>query len=526
MSRTFLFLFFLVIVQIFNVSFNLIKFSVPYVYYSFNAWCRRRIESHAYVPKLIEKTKLYHKLTEDSAIKSESYNERIDKIEKVYQESAELIIKKWVNDLKENTNHNFDNKNINFDYTVNENNTDNNGISKLKILKIGMDFNKIIQYRMKYDLRSIFGIICDKSLGRRLAQSIWMESRNIHMKGESYNISHNYPSNRTELKLNFPKLIYNGPCSNLPELQDIIRKYPNGFAFKARHTSGMNMVLKVDDLNHAYVIAHRPGSWGEMNLKGIRMTPSLFKSICSTWSSPSLLASDTHDSFFSKLLSIETKIGEYGYSLTLGGIIIEERLQGPEVMKRVQGVDKVKDHPITNTYSNLRAVNFDSRQHVRDNIPDDFKCLCFHGQTEFVSVVGERFNKKKKTDTFYQRININEYRVLKGFSYTHSTSAYPASVLASKSKSASAAIESILIENVEYQERVMNDRVKEAAEICNVLAKGFDFIRIDLFATNKGWVFGEYTAYPGAGKQTFKSTTEMPNFNQYLGQLWYADAQE
>ena len=35
MSRTFLFLFFLVIVQIFNVSFNLIKFSVPYVYYSF-----------------------------------------------------------------------------------------------------------------------------------------------------------------------------------------------------------------------------------------------------------------------------------------------------------------------------------------------------------------------------------------------------------------------------------------------------------------------------------------------------------
>ena len=103
--------------------------------------------------------------------------------------------------------------------------------------------------------------------------------------------------------------------------------------------------------------------------------------------------------------------------------------------------------------------------------------------------------------------------MLKGFSYTHSTSAYPASVLASKSKSASAAIESILIENVEYQERVMNDRVKEAAEICNVLAKGFDFIRIDLFATNKGWVFGEYTAYPGAGKQTFKSTTEMPNFN-------------
>jgi hypothetical protein len=48
------------------------------------------------------------------------------------------------------------------------------------------------------------------------------------------------------------------------------------------------------------------------------------------------------------------------------------------------------------------------------------------------------------------------------------------------------------------------------------LSAGFDFIRVDLFATERGIWFGEFTPYPGAGLSPF----EPPEFDAELGSRW------
>ncbi|WP_298461702.1 ATP-grasp fold amidoligase family protein [uncultured Cellulomonas sp.] len=48
------------------------------------------------------------------------------------------------------------------------------------------------------------------------------------------------------------------------------------------------------------------------------------------------------------------------------------------------------------------------------------------------------------------------------------------------------------------------------------LSAGFDFIRVDLYDTDRGVVFGEFTPYPASGLVEF----EPAGFDRYLGDLW------
>jgi hypothetical protein len=50
------------------------------------------------------------------------------------------------------------------------------------------------------------------------------------------------------------------------------------------------------------------------------------------------------------------------------------------------------------------------------------------------------------------------------------------------------------------------------------LAKGLDFVRVDLYDTTRGVTLGEMTIYPLAGR--FNSPTPDPKFNKWLGDQW------
>ena len=53
-------------------------------------------------------------------------------------------------------------------------------------------------------------------------------------------------------------------------------------------------------------------------------------------------------------------------------------------------------------------------------------------------------------------------------------------------------------------------------EIAELLAKDFDFLRVDLYDTGEKVYFGEITVSPGAGLDKFKP----PSYDLYLGALW------
>jgi hypothetical protein len=56
----------------------------------------------------------------------------------------------------------------------------------------------------------------------------------------------------------------------------------------------------------------------------------------------------------------------------------------------------------------------------------------------------------------------------------------------------------------------------EMLRIASVIGSGFDFIRVDLYSTSKGVVFGEVTPYPGGGLEPFKPR----QFDLELGAAW------
>merc|ERR1712146_421412 len=89
--------------------------------------------------------------------------------------------------------------------------------------------------------------------------------------------------------------------------------------------------------------------------------------------------------------------------------------------------------------SNLRSSTIHTiRDMGNKNIPDDYKCFTFSGRTEFVSVVSNRFDKLRKTDTFYQRnnhVDDGDFKLLPGFTYANSKSMFRSSSLLQLRKS-------------------------------------------------------------------------------------------
>ncbi|MEI9906975.1 MAG: ATP-grasp fold amidoligase family protein [Actinomycetota bacterium] len=60
------------------------------------------------------------------------------------------------------------------------------------------------------------------------------------------------------------------------------------------------------------------------------------------------------------------------------------------------------------------------------------------------------------------------------------------------------------------------DELEEMLEVAEALSQGLDFVRVDLYATNKGIKFGELTSYPGAGNGEFRPHS----FDTWLGSKW------
>ena len=65
------------------------------------------------------------------------------------------------------------------------------------------------------------------------------------------------------------------------------------------------------------------------------------------------------------------------------------------------------------------------------------------------------------------------------------------------------------------------DSYDEMVEAAEKLAKGLDYVRIDLYDTTRGIIFGEMTFYPSGGWPG--TPTSDPEFNQWLGDHWSDD---
>ena len=114
MHKTLLFFVLLITVQIFHFGYNFLKFSLPFVVsisYSWFGTNNANEVSYYYVPKLIEESNLQYKLRDEKTMKLKPFIYRISKTEEIYQESAELIIKKWLNNLNNENNNNNNNNN-------------------------------------------------------------------------------------------------------------------------------------------------------------------------------------------------------------------------------------------------------------------------------------------------------------------------------------------------------------------------------------------------------------------------------
>jgi hypothetical protein len=60
------------------------------------------------------------------------------------------------------------------------------------------------------------------------------------------------------------------------------------------------------------------------------------------------------------------------------------------------------------------------------------------------------------------------------------------------------------------------ERLDEMLQIAGAIGSGFDFLRVDLYATNTGVAFGEVTPYPTGGLDPFKPR----RFDRQLGAPW------
>jgi hypothetical protein len=115
-------------------------------------------------------------------------------------------------------------------------------------------------------------------------------------------------------------------------------------------------------------------------------------------------------------------------------------------------------------------------------LPIDYKFWLFHGCVAFIQVDTDReFNHKRAMfDVNWNRLPF--------------TVGYP-------------------LEERPLQRPNTLDRMIEAARI---LARDWDFVRVDFFEIDRRPLFGEMTFYPGSGFETF----DPPQWNERVGRLW------
>lgn len=114
--------------------------------------------------------------------------------------------------------------------------------------------------------------------------------------------------------------------------------------------------------------------------------------------------------------------------------------------------------------------------------PEDYKFFVFHGRVELIEVDTDRAFAHKRT-LFDRDWNKLPVRLR-----------YP----------------------LDTRELVAPTHLSKMIELAETLAKGFDFIRVDLYDLPQGPRFGELTFSPGAGLSPFYPAS----FDHSLGQLW------
>jgi hypothetical protein len=116
------------------------------------------------------------------------------------------------------------------------------------------------------------------------------------------------------------------------------------------------------------------------------------------------------------------------------------------------------------------------------SIPEDYKLFVFHERCHFVQVDAGRFGRR--TQDFYlpdwQRLELSG-----GLPWAATSPPKP-------------------------------ERLEEMIDLAERLARGTDFVRVDLYGLADRVVFGELTSYPAGGHSPFKPET----FNTEFGRPW------
>jgi hypothetical protein len=265
-------------------------------------------------------------------------------------------------------------------------------------------------------------------------------------------------SKKREGILLFPEFLYSGGCESLP---NIMESLPASFVLKARHLSGCNLVVA-----NGTIVAHRPCLWLELSLTGLKPTDRLLSSACHAW--------------VSRVYSQK----EWAYTQIKPGVVIESLLES---------------YP----HASLPPDALNGGWAI-SSAPDDLKCFTFHGRTEYVSHVANRWGESSgaKTDTFYTR----DATPLPDVSYRHSKSRFAASDCGNRKNGCNVS-------------PIMSSHVREAVRICDALGAAFDFMRIDLLLSDQGLVLGELTPYPGGGAHEWQPES----FDNVLAARWRCD---
>jgi len=120
-------------------------------------------------------------------------------------------------------------------------------------------------------------------------------------------------------------------------------------------------------------------------------------------------------------------------------------------------------------------------------VPTDYKCYVFHGRVCMVRVDYDRLTKKQSVDYYnrdFEIIDFNPIRVK-----------YPR--------------KNLVVEKPTYYDEMIGYVEKMGKQFGN-------FIRVDMYLTNRGPYFGEFTTYPGSGSRSmFTEETD-----KYMGALW------
>lgn len=134
-------------------------------------------------------------------------------------------------------------------------------------------------------------------------------------------------------------------------------------------------------------------------------------------------------------------------------------------------------------YKNIRpTIMIESFLDNDGRVPEDYKFFCFAGKAEYIQVSYDRFGDAS------ERILTRDFKT---------TEIYNGQKLYTG-------------------EVIPPDNYKEMLQIADSLARGFDFIRVDLYSVRGKIYFGELTCYPAGGEAIF-----VPRKYDYVfGEKW------